>query len=103
MCSMETAERPTRKSLPLNARDLSDLSALRRSPAHRAVLADLAGTPLSETSSEAAVLHAIWEAGVQAVRDRVEEAGYAALAAERDPIAGKAVARRRRPTWADEK
>lgn len=99
ICSMETA---TRKSLPLSTRDLSALSALRRSPVHRAVLADLAGTPLSETSSEAAVLHAIWEAGVQAVRERVEEAGYAEMAADRDPDVHKAVARRRRPTWADE-
>lgn len=99
---MEIVERPARKSLPLSARDLSDLSVLRHSPAHRGALADLAGIRLSETSSEATVLHAIWEAGVQAVRERVEDAGYAEMAAERDPAAGKAVARRRPPTWADE-
>lgn len=92
----------TRKSLPLSSRDLRDLTALRRSPAHRAVLADLAGTPVSEASSEAALLHAVWEAGLQAVRERVEDAGYAELAAERDTATLKAVARRRRPTWADE-
>jgi hypothetical protein len=68
------------------------------------VLAELADTSLSETSSEAAVLHATWEAGMQAVLQRVEDAGYAQMATEREPVAErKAVVRRRRPTWAGEK
>ncbi len=99
---MEITDRPTRKSLPLSERDLRDLSVLRRSPSHRAALADLAGSSISETSSEAAVLHAVWEAGVKAVLERVEEAGYEEMAAERDVATRKAVARRRRPGWADE-
>ncbi|OBY30936.1 hypothetical protein [Mycolicibacter kumamotonensis] len=102
---MEATTRSTtsRKSLPLTPRDLRDLTAMRESPVHRAVLAELANTSLSETSSEAAVLHAIWEAGVQAVRERVEETGYAQMAADREPAAErKAVARRRRPPRADE-
>lgn len=106
ICRMETTGRsttPRRKSLPLTPRDLHDLAVLRRSPVHRAVLAELADTSLSETSSDAAVLHAIWEAGVQAVLERVEDAGYAQISADREPAAErKALARRRRPPWANE-
>lgn len=99
---MDTIDRPTRKSLPLSERDLRDLANLRRSPSHRAALAALAGSDLSDTSSEAAVLHAVWEAGLKAVLERVEEEGYEQMATERDLVARKAVARRRRPAWADE-
>jgi hypothetical protein len=99
---MDSAWRPSRKSLPLTEGDLRDLSVLRESATHRAVLADLTGAPLSDTSSEAAVLHAIWEAGVKAVLERVEDEGYAQLAAQRDLADRKATARRRRPAWAGE-
>lgn len=72
--------------------------------ARRGHATPLAGTPVSEASGEAAALHAVWEVGLQTVRERVEDAGYGELAAERTaPTAAlKAVARRRRPPWADE-
>lgn len=90
-----------RKSLPLSDRDLRDLDKLRGSDAHRAALARYTSTTVTETSSEAAILHAIFEAGMRAVREQVEEQGYAQMAAERD-YDQRAVARRRRPSWADE-
>lgn len=102
ICSMRITEPSVRKSLPLTADDQLTLSALRRSPMHLAVLGELAGTGVTESSSEASVLHAVWEVGIRAVREQVEEAGYAAMAAEREPSEGRSIARRRRPAWADE-
>jgi hypothetical protein len=99
---METLHRPTRKSLPLTARDVEDLIKIRNSVAHRAALADLVDAPVSEGASEASVLQAVFEAGLRAVRHQVEEAGYAKLAAEMDASTRQASARRRRPAWADE-
>lgn len=94
MCGMETVDR----TILLNARDLRELAALHASAVYRAVLADLVGVQLSETSSEAEVLHAVWVAGLQAVRAQVEDVGYAEMAAERV----RGARRRRRPVWADE-
>lgn len=99
---METVSRPTRKSLPLSERDLRELATLRNSPSHQAALDALAGSNIKDASSEAAVLHAVWEAGLNAVLERVEEQGYQQMAAERDLGARKAVSRRRQPLWADE-
>ncbi len=100
---METVNRSaTRKSLPMTDRDLRDLDVVRRSVAHRAALSSLSREVVDEDSSEAAVLHAIMEAGMKAVTEQIEEAGYAQIAAEMDTPARKAVARRRRPAWVDE-
>lgn len=99
---MGTAERATRKSLPLTPSDVDHLAMLRASAEHREALSDLAGSVVSERSSEAALLHAVWEVGMKAVQERVEEEGYAQLAEERDTSRRKSVARRRRPTWADD-
>jgi hypothetical protein len=94
-----------RKSLPLTARDLRDLDILRGSPARRGALASLVDIEVGETLSEAQLLHAVLEAGLRAVEERIEEDGYARIAAERsetEQAARRAVARRRRPSWADE-
>ena len=99
---MRTTESAARKSLPLTERDQLALSILRSSPTHLAILGELAGTAVSETSSEASVLHAVWEVGIQTVREQVEAAGYAQMAADREASKGRAIARRRRPTWAHE-
>lgn len=99
---MSTQERTTRKSVPLSERDLRDLAVLRASATHRAALSELSGANISDSSSDAYVLHAVWQAGLEAVLDSVEEAGYAQMAAERDTATRKSVARRRRPAWADE-
>lgn len=99
-----------RPSLPLTARDESDLVVIRSSPSHQRALEDLARTPSGQTQtlSESALLHAIFEAGLDAVRAAAQEAGYAELAdqmatEQRDgEVDRRAEARRRRPSWADE-
>ena len=99
---MTTVSRPVRKSLPLTARDLRNLETMRRSLAHREALTELSREDLDESSSEAAVIHAVWEAGMKAVAEEVEEAGYSQIAAEMDVAARKKIARRRAPSWADD-
>lgn len=91
-----------RKSLPLSERDLRDIAKLRGSMAHRAALSQLSAEVVTESTSEAAVLHAIVEAGIKAVTEQVEQEGYAQIAAEMTAADRQAVARRRRPAWADE-
>ncbi len=91
-----------RKSLPLTDRDMQDLARLRRNKAHLDALGRLVRADLDESSSEAALLHAVMEAGLRAVREQVEADGYAAIAAERAPEERRRVARRRPPAWADE-
>jgi hypothetical protein len=94
-----------RKSLPLTERDLAHLERLRRQTPERDALADLAGVVV-EGVAEAALLHMIFAAGLQAIREKAEEHAYASAAADRlasgeaDEI--RRVARRRRPAWADE-
>lgn len=90
-----------RRSLPLNERDLAGIERLRGSEQHRAALARYSSAPVTASSSEAAVLHAIMEAGLRAIREQVEEQGYTQIASRQD-YDRQAVARRRRPTWADE-
>jgi len=101
---MNTADRvrATRKSLPLSERDLRDLAVLRGSEAHREALSRLAQVEVSATSSEAVMLQAVLEAGIKAVAQLVEAEGYARIAAEASSENRQAVARRRRPSWADE-
>ncbi len=101
---MDTADqvRATRKSLPLSERNLRDLAVLRGSEAHRAALSQLAHVAVTESSSEAVMLQAVLEAGIKAVAQLVEAEGYARIAAEASSENRQAVARRRRPTWADE-
>src|SRR5437763_16564413 len=92
----------TRKSLPLSERDLRDLAVLRGSEAHRRAWSQLANVIVTERSSEAATLQAVVEAGIRAVAQQVEAEGYARIAAEASAESRQAVARRRRPSWADE-
>jgi hypothetical protein len=101
---MDTADhvRATRKSLPLSERDLRDLAVLRGSEAHREALSRLAHVAVTESSSEAVMLQAVLEAGIKAVAQLVEAEGYVRIAAEASSENRQAVARRRRPTWADE-
>jgi hypothetical protein len=95
-----------RPSLPLTAKDESDLNLIRTSPSHQRALeqlgADLPGG--AEALSEAALLHAVFEAGLDAVRMAAAEAGYAELARQQaaEAVANRAENRRRRPQWADE-
>jgi hypothetical protein len=95
-----------RKSLPLTERDLADLERLRGQTPERDALADLAGVVVVEGVTEAALLHMIFTAGLRAIREKTEELAYASAAADRlasgeaDDI--RLIARRRRPSWADE-
>lgn len=99
---MATLPRSTRKSLPLSERDLVDLATLRSSEQYREALSRLGGQQVTAATSEAVVLHAVWQAGLKAVREQLEADGYAELARDRHEESARQVARRRRPAWADE-
>lgn len=86
----------------MSARDLEDLEKLRNSHELREALSAVSSEPINENTSEAALLHAVMEAGKRAVREHVESVGYTQIAQEREDYNRQAVARRRRPTWADE-
>lgn len=98
-----------RPSLPLTEEDDRALTLIRTVETYQAALQDLSlspsggGVPASELS-EAALLHAVFEAGLDAVRRGAQEAGYALLARERAESATerRAQSRRRPPSWADE-
>jgi hypothetical protein len=94
-----------RKSLPLTERDLADLQRLRGQTPERDALADLSGVAV-ESVTEAALLHLIFAAGLQAIREKAEEHAYASAAADRlasgEADENRRIARRRRPAWADE-
>lgn len=94
-----------RKSLPLTERDLADLERLRGRTPERDALSDLAGVVV-EGVTDAALLHMIFTAGLQAIREKAEELAYASAAAERlnsgEAEEIRRIARRRRPAWADE-
>jgi hypothetical protein len=95
-----------RKSLPLTERDLADLERLRGQTPERDALADLAGIVVVEGVTEAALLHMIFTAGLRAIREKTEELAYASAAADRlasgEAAEIRLIARRRRPSWADE-
>lgn len=95
-----------RPSLPLTEQDEHELELIRASPSYRSALANLSGEvgDAAVDLSEAALLHAVFEAGLDAVRLAAQEVGYSALAVERseDAEARRPSARRRRPSWADE-
>lgn len=88
--------------LPLSEKDLHDLDTLRGSPTHRRALDRLSVTP--PDASEAQMLHSVFVAGMKAIEEKVEEEGYAAMAAEYE--AGRAERDRergrRRSLWADD-
>lgn len=100
---MATLDRPAaRKSLPLSARDISDIEKLRGSADRRAALSNLVAEDVPEDSSEAALIHAVFEAGLRAITQEIESRGYAAIAEDYTLAERKRVARRRKPAWADE-
>lgn len=89
-----------RASLPLSPRDVENLARLRESPSARAQLS----LPDGEVT-EAALLHAVLVAGLQAIGDAVQERAYAELADQyRDTAEGteRRVARRAPARFAQE-
>ena len=99
---MRTLPRSTRKSLPLSERDLVELANLRASEQYQDALSRVGGEQVTAATSEAVVLHAVWQAGLKAVREQLEADGYAELARDRSDETARQVARRRRPAWAEE-
>ena len=96
-----------RVPLPLTADDLTRLDQLKKSLESRRALRVLSDEPVdggSASPSEAALLHALVEAGWRALEHGVEEAGYAQLAAEDRASAAerRGEARRRQPSWVAE-
>jgi len=97
--NLRLGDRVTRRTaLSLTDRDEADLARLRESPAREHL-----GLPEGNVS-ESALLHAVFAAGIRALEDAEEEAGYAELAVIEAATADidRAVARRRRPERADE-
>lgn len=98
----EPTERRT--PLPLTARDLADLRKLREPGPEREALSALAAALPEGDVSEALLVHAVFVAGLRAVREAAEASSYAADAADRQASADadRAAARRRRPSRAGE-
>jgi hypothetical protein len=87
-----------RPSLPLTEQDERDLAMLREASEYREALTRISGEEFDERTSEGVLLHAVFEAGLQCVRESAERSGYAALAAdEREQVERRAIARRRAP------
>ena len=88
-----------KRSLSLHERDLEQLGRLRDSGPHRDALMALTGEDPTNLS-EAALLRAVMDIGFRAVREQVELAGYAAIAAHDDLTLSerRIVARRLRPS-----
>lgn len=94
-----------RPSLPLTEHDEQDLTLLQESALHRNMLAELSAlSTFPKDVSEAVVLNAVFKIGLRTVREALEERGYAELASvQGDEEPNKhAMARRYRPTWANE-
>jgi hypothetical protein len=108
MCDMarRLSERVTRRSpLPLTERDEADLARLREPGPARTALANLTSGSLPDSDiSEAMLLHAVFVAGLRAVREAAEAAAYDELAADyaTQDAERRTIARRRRPEWAAE-
>ncbi len=86
-----------RLSLPLSASDLADLKTIRNSPERLRALPSV----VDNSSSDAALVHAVFEAGLVRVREVIEMAGYAELVDDQEyqqyHAARRAAAGRRRP------
>ena len=96
-----------RPSLPLTRNDIDDLEKIRTSSSERAALADLADVAIlaeGHSVAESVLLHAVFTAGLRAVREHAEAEGYRLLAEEyeAEQAERRAVARRRSPYWDQE-
>ncbi len=95
-----------RTSLPLTETNESDLALLHQSSIYQSALEKLSGTKIVDQElSSAALLHAIFEAGMAAVKKAAELEGYAQIASEITSSSAqqkRREARRRLPSWADE-
>lgn len=100
---------PVRRRVPVPLTDADDarLAAVREDPAIRRVLGALSDAPLDApgaSPTEAAMLHAILEAGWRALDRELQTSAYAQWGEERQAAhdSQRASARRRAPSWAAE-
>lgn len=92
-----------RTNLSLTASDEASLEELRDSEWHMRALVELSGSDADGDVTESVFLHAIFVAGLAAVRERAESRGYELLAADTEHrSSARAIARRRAPSWASE-
>lgn len=77
-----------RLSVPLTPHDLADLELLRTSPERLSAL-----SPDVDVTSEAALVHAVFKAGLERIREAAELAGYDAYAQDPEYIEYRAVRR----------
>ena len=78
MSALATPSTPRRRlSVPLTDRDEEELRAVRRSPARLSALVDV-----DARASDAQLVHAVFEAGLEHLREAEEAAEYVALAAD---------------------
>ena len=89
MSALATPSTPRRRlSVPLTDRDEEELKVVRRSPARLSALIDV-----DARSSDAHLVHAVFEAGLEHLREAEEAAEYVALARDDEWADGE---RRRR-------
>lgn len=95
-----------RTSLPLTKRNESDISILLESSTYQRALEQLSGTKIIDQEvSTSALLHAIFEAGMSAVKSSAELEGYSQIAEGISKVnlqQQRKDARRRRPSWSEE-
>lgn len=86
-----------RPSLPLNADDERDLISLKMYPHFRMALAELAASEPDPSIdvSEGVLLHAVFEVGMAAVRERAEFMSYQESASDAEYVADMRKANRR--------
>ena len=95
-----------RKSLPLTAENEAEIVKVLQTTSYQQALEELSGRKIIDMDlSTAAVMHAIFEVGISAVRQQAEREGYAQIAmsmASPDSREQRKVARRRQPAWSEE-
>lgn len=106
MCGMATRlqHKPVRRpSLPLTAQDEQDLALVREVGFHNDTMSERSGERVGADATESSLLHAIFRIGLKTFLDEIAAQGYAELAADKEYMDEmRRIARRRRPSWADE-
>ena len=103
MTTRVSARVVSRVTIPLTAQNELDLSMIRESSSHQIALEQLSDIKIVEVKmNEAALLHAIFEIGIAAVRQKAELVGYAEMASSLSRVELKQRrihSRRRHPAW----
>lgn len=106
MATRITSPVQRRTSLPLTKQNESDISALLESSTYQRALEQLSGMKIiNQEVSTSALLHAVFEAGMSAVKSSAEMKGYSQIAegiSKASLQQQRKDARRRRPSWSEE-